>query len=159
MSACRAVQDSQGDRTLYVTVGDRDSLALSDDNRIRIRSQSLGDHVGKVLRLTDEGGVPDDNPFVGRADARPEIFTYGHRNPIGLAFHPDTGELWLSDIGPIGGDRLDILKAGQNYGWPLVSLGRHYTGNLVSSGIADRRASTYVALTSMVAHDGACASV
>jgi glucose/arabinose dehydrogenase len=88
--------------------------------------------VGKVLRLTDTGGVPKDNPFVGRADARPEIFTYGHRNPIGLAFHPDTGELWLSDIGPMGGDRLDVLRAGKNYGWPLVSMGRNYTGNLVS---------------------------
>lgn len=120
------------DRTLYLTIGDRDRLVLSDDNSIRMRAQSLQDHVGKILRLTDEGGVPKDNPFVGRADARPEIFTYGHRNPIGLAWHPDTGELWVSDIGPMGGDRLDILHAGRNYGWPLVSMGRNYTGNLVS---------------------------
>jgi glucose/arabinose dehydrogenase len=120
------------DRTLYLTIGDRDRLVLSDDNSIRMRSQSLGDHVGKILRLTDEGGVPTDNPFVGKADARPEIFSYGHRNPIGLTFHPETGELWLSDIGPMGGDRLDIVKPGRNYGWPLVSLGRNYTGNLVS---------------------------
>ncbi len=120
------------DRTLYLTIGDRDRLVLSDDNSIRMRSQNLGDHVGKILRLTDDGGVPGDNPFVGRAGARPEIFTYGHRNPIGLAFHPETGELWVSDIGPMGGDRLDILKAGRNYGWPLVSMGRNYTGNLVS---------------------------
>ena len=120
------------DRTLYLTIGDRDRLVLSDDNSIRMRSQNLGDHVGKILRLTDDGGVPRDNPFVGRAGARPEIFTYGHRNPIGLAFHPETGELWVSDIGPMGGDRLDILKAGRNYGWPLVSMGRNYTGNLVS---------------------------
>lgn len=120
------------DRTLYLTIGDRDRLVLSDDNSIRMRAQSLQDHVGKVLRLTDEGGVPEDNPFVGRADARPEIFTYGHRNPIGLAWHPETGELWVSDIGPLGGDRLDILHAGRNYGWPLVSMGRNYTGTLVS---------------------------
>jgi glucose/arabinose dehydrogenase len=120
------------DRTLYLTIGDRDRLVLSDDNSVRMRAQSLADHVGKVLRLTDAGGVPDDNPFVGRAGARPEIFTYGHRNPIGLAWHPDTGELWLTDIGPMGGDRLDILRAGRNYGWPLVSMGRNYTGNLVS---------------------------
>jgi glucose/arabinose dehydrogenase len=120
------------DRTLYVTIGDRDRLVLSDDNSIRMRSQRLSDHVGKILRLTDSGGVPKDNPFVGRADARPEIFTYGHRNPIGLAFHPETGELWVSDIGPMGGDRLDILLPGRNYGWPLVSLGRNYTGSLVS---------------------------
>jgi glucose/arabinose dehydrogenase len=120
------------DRTLYLTIGDRDRLVLSDDNSIRMRSQNLGDHVGKILRLTEDGGVPKDNPFVGRAGARPEIFTYGHRNPIGLAFHPETGELWVSDIGPMGGDRLDILKAGRNYGWPLVSMGRNYTGSLVS---------------------------
>jgi aldose sugar dehydrogenase len=120
------------DRTLYLTIGDRDRLVLSDDNSIRMHSQNLGDHIGKILRLTDEGGVPRDNPFVGRAGARPEIFTYGHRNPIGLAFHPETGELWVSDIGPMGGDRLDILRAGRNYGWPLVSMGRNYTGSLVS---------------------------
>ena len=120
------------DRTLYLTIGDRDRLVLSDDNSIRMHSQDLGDHIGKILRLTDEGGVPKDNPFVGRAGARPEIFTYGHRNPIGLAFHPETGELWVSDIGPMGGDRLDILRAGRNYGWPLVSMGRNYTGSLVS---------------------------
>jgi glucose/arabinose dehydrogenase len=120
------------DRTLYLTIGDRDRLVLSDDNSIRMRSQSLRDHVGKILRLTDEGCVPKDNPFVGRADARPEIFSYGHRNPIGLAWHPDTGQLWLTDIGPMGGDRLDIVQAGKNYGWPLVSLGRSYTGSLVS---------------------------
>lgn len=120
------------DRTLYLTIGDRDRLVLTDDNSIRMRAQSLQDHVGKVLRLTDEGGVPADNPFVGRADARPEIFTYGHRNPIGLAWHPETGELWAADIGPMGGDRLDILRPGRNYGWPLVSMGRNYTGSLVS---------------------------
>ena len=120
------------DRTLYLTVGDRDRLYNTDDNSIRIRAQNLGDHVGKVLRLTDEGGVPKNNPFVARAGARPEIFTYGHRNGLGLAFHPETGELWLADVGPLGGDRLDILRPGRNYGWPLVSMGRNYTGNLVS---------------------------
>jgi aldose sugar dehydrogenase len=120
------------DRTLYLTIGDRDSKVLSDDNSIRIQAQNLTNHIGKVLRLTDDGGVPKDNPFVGRADAKPEIFTYGNRNPIGLAWHPDTGELWVSDIGPLGGDRLDILRAGRNYGWPLVSMGRNYTGSLVS---------------------------
>jgi glucose/arabinose dehydrogenase len=120
------------DRMLYLTIGDRDRLVLSDDNSIRMRAQSLADHVGKILRLTDSGGAPKDNPFVGRADARPEIFSYGHRNPIGLAFHPETGQLWVSDIGPMGGDRLDIVLPGRNYGWPLVSLGRNYTGSLVS---------------------------
>jgi aldose sugar dehydrogenase len=122
------------DRTLYVTVGDRDRLCCTatDDNSLRMRAQDLTSHVGKTLRLTDEGGVPPDNPFVGRADARPEIFTYGHRNGYGLAFHPETGELWHLDIGPMGGDRVDILRPGSNYGWPLISMGRNYTGTLVS---------------------------
>jgi glucose/arabinose dehydrogenase len=120
------------DRRLYMSIGDRDSLVLSDDNSIRIRAQDLGTHLGKVLRLTDEGTAPPDNPFVGRAGARPEIFTYGHRTGFGMAFHPETRELWFLDIGPMGGDRLDVLLPGRNYGWPLVSLGRNYTGNLVS---------------------------
>ena len=122
------------DRTLYVTVGDRDSLCCGpkDDNSIRIRAQNLGDHVGTTLRLTDDGGVPEDNPFVGQAGARPEIFTYGNRNGYGLAFHPETGELWQADIGPLGGDEINILKPGGNYGWPLVSMGRNYSGTLVS---------------------------
>ena len=122
------------DRTLYVTVGDRDRLCCGpqDDNSIRMRAQSLSDHVGKTLRLTDDGGIPKDNPFVGRAGAKPEIFTYGHRNGFGLRFHPQTGELWQMEIGPLGGDEINILKAGANYGWPLVSTGRNYTGTLVS---------------------------
>jgi glucose/arabinose dehydrogenase len=122
------------DGTLYVTVGDRDRLVLDpkDDNSIRILAQSLDNHVGKTLRLTDDGGAPADNPFAGRAGVKPEIYTYGHRNGYGLAFHPQTGELWQIEIGPMGGDELNILRAGANYGWPLVSLGRNYTGTLVS---------------------------
>jgi glucose/arabinose dehydrogenase len=122
------------DKTLYLTVGDRDRLCCGpkDDNSIRLRAQSLTDHVGKVLRLTDDGGIPKDNPFVGRADARGEIFTYGHRNGYGLAFHPETGELWELEIGPMGGDEINVLKPGANYGWPLVSMGRNYSGTLVS---------------------------
>jgi glucose/arabinose dehydrogenase len=122
------------DKTLYVEVGDRDRLCCQakDDNSIRMRAQSLKDHVGKVLRLTDEGGIPKDNPFVGRADARGEIYTYGHRNGYGFAFHPETGELWELEIGPMGGDEINILKPGANYGWPLVSMGRNYSGTLVS---------------------------
>jgi aldose sugar dehydrogenase len=122
------------DKTLYVTVGDRDRLCCGpqDDNSIRLRSQSLADHVGKTLRLTDDGGIPKDNPFVGRAGARGEIFTYGNRNGYGLAFHPETGELWELEIGPMGGDEVNILKPGANYGWPLTSMGRNYSGTLVS---------------------------
>ena len=122
------------DKTLYVEVGDRDRLCCQakDDNSIRMRAQSLKDHVGKVLRLTDEGGIPKDNPFVGRADARGEIYTYGHRNGYGLAVNPETGQLWQAEIGPMGGDEVNVLAPGHNYGWPVVSMGRNYTGTLVS---------------------------
>jgi glucose/arabinose dehydrogenase len=122
------------DESLYVTVGDRDRLCCTgtEDNSLRMKAQDLGSHVGKTLRLRDDGSVPADNPFVGRAGAKPEIFTYGHRNGYGLAFHPDTGELWQAEIGPMGGDEVNILLPGHNYGWPLVSMGRNYTGSLVS---------------------------
>jgi len=103
------------DNTLYLTTsGD----GAQDPN-------SLG---GKVLRLNDDGTVPKDNPFVGKAGARPEVFTLGHRSSLGLAMHPGTGEMWLNENGPNGGDEINILKAGKNYGWPLVSYGRQYTG-------------------------------
>jgi glucose/arabinose dehydrogenase len=122
------------DESLYVTVGDRDRLCCTgtEDNSLRLKAQSLANHVGKTLRLRDDGSVPADNPFVGRAGAKPEIFTYGHRNGYGLAFHPETGELWQAEIGPMGGDEVNILKPGHNYGWPLVSMGRNYTGTLAS---------------------------
>jgi len=122
------------DGTLYVTVGDRDRLCCTstDDNSLRLKAQSLSNDVGKTLRIRDDGTVPKDNPFVGRADARPEIFTYGHRNGYGLAFNPETGVLWQAEIGPLGGDEVNVLIAGHDYGWPLVSMGRNYTGSLVS---------------------------
>lgn len=122
------------DETLYITVGDRDRLCCipTDDPSLRIKAQSLDNHVGKTLRIRDDGSVPEDNPFVGRTDAKPEIWTYGHRNGYGLAFHPETGELWQVEIGPLGGDEVNILRPGGNYGWPLVSTGRNYTGTLVS---------------------------
>jgi aldose sugar dehydrogenase len=122
------------DETLYVTVGDRDRLCCTgtEDNSLRMKAQDLSNHVGKTLRIRDDGSVPPDNPFVGRAGAKPEIFTYGHRNGYGLAFHPETGELWQAEIGPMGGDEVNILLPGHNYGWPLVSMGRNYTGSLAS---------------------------
>jgi len=122
------------DGMLFVTVGDRDPLCCQpvDDNSVRIRAQNLGDHVGKILRITDEGGAPSDNPFVGQEGAEPEIYTYGHRNSYGLDYHPETGELWQLEIGPMGGDEINILEPGGNYGWPLVSTGRNYSGTLVS---------------------------
>jgi glucose/arabinose dehydrogenase len=122
------------DSTLYVMIGDRDRLCCTgvEDNSLRMKAQALDNHVGKTLRLTDVGGVPADNPFVGKAGAKPEIFTYGHRNGYGLSFHPQTGELWQAEIGPMGGDEVNILLPGHNYGWPLVSMGRNYTGTLAS---------------------------
>jgi glucose/arabinose dehydrogenase len=83
---------------------------------------------GKVLRFTDEGGIPKDNPFVGRAGYKPEVYTLGHRSSLGLAMHPGTGEMWLNENGPNGGDEINILKPGANYGWPVVSYGRTYPG-------------------------------
>jgi glucose/arabinose dehydrogenase len=115
-----------------VTVGDRDIRVLTDDASLRSRAQSLSSHIGKILRLRDDGSVPPDNPFVGRADALPQIYTYGHRNPYGLAFHPQSGTLWECEFGPLGGDELNLLIPGRNYGWPLVSGGRNYSGIPVS---------------------------
>ena len=83
---------------------------------------------GKVLRLRDDGSVPPDNPFVGKAGHRPEVYTLGHRSSLGLAMHPGTGEMWQHENGPNGGDEINILKPGANYGWPRVSFGRQYTG-------------------------------
>jgi glucose/arabinose dehydrogenase len=120
------------DGMIYLTVGDRDRNVFTDDNSARILAQDLGSHVGKVLRLRDDGTAAPDNPFVGRAGAKPEIYTYGHRNVHGLAWHPETRELWAVEIGPMGGDELNVLRPGRNYGWPLVSFGRMYTGNVVS---------------------------
>ncbi len=97
-------------------------------------AQDPGSHRGKVLRLRDDGTVAPDNPFVNRGGYRPEIYTLGHRNPLGLAFHPVTGELWSTEQGPQGGDELNLIQAGKNYGWPRVSLGRHYDGASATEG-------------------------
>lgn len=122
------------DGMLYVTVGDRDRICCNgtDDNSLRMKAQKLDNDAGKTLRLRDDGTIPPDNPFAGKAGARPEIYTYGHRNGYGLAVNPETGELWQAEIGPMGGDEVNILQPGHNYGWPLVSMGRNYTGTLVS---------------------------
>ena len=122
------------DGTLLVTVGDRDGFCCdgSENTSQRMKAQSLDNDFGKILRLRDDGSIPPDNPFVGRAGARPEIYTYGNRNAYGLAYHPETGELWESEIGPLGGDEINVLQPGHNYGWPLVSTGRNYTGTPVS---------------------------
>lgn len=112
------------------------AVAMSPDAKLWIAVSGLSGDVaqdpkqlaGKVLRLDEDGGVPADNPFVGRQDHRPEIYTLGHRSTSGLAVHPVSGEVYLSEMGPNGGDEINLLKAGRNYGWPLVSLGRTYPG-------------------------------
>ena len=96
------------------------------------RAQDPGDYAGKVVRLRDDGTIPGDNPFAGRAGYRPAIYTLGHRNGHGLAVNPETGDIWESEQGPSGGDELNVLRAGRNYGWPLVSFGRDYWGNRIS---------------------------
>ncbi len=103
------------DGKLYLTTSGQDPQDL----------QTLG---GKVLRLNDDGGTPADNPFIGRDDARPEIYTWGHRGALGLAVHPVSGDIWQNENGPNGGDEINLLKPGANYGWPEVSLGRTYAG-------------------------------
>ena len=108
-------------------------LAFGRDNTLYVTTtgngaQDLNSQGGKVLRLTDEGGIPKDNPFVGRPGHRPEVFTLGHRNSLGLAMNPRTGEMWQNENGPNGGDEINILRAGKNYGWPVVSYGRTYPG-------------------------------
>ena len=120
------------DGMLYLTVGDRDAGNTTDDASYRMLAQGLDNHVGKVLRLRDDGSAPEDNPFFGRGDAKPEIFSYGHRNAQGLAWHPETGEPWATEIGPMAGDELNRLIPGGNYGWPLVSLGKIYNSSLAS---------------------------
>jgi glucose/arabinose dehydrogenase len=113
---------------------DRDGLlflAIGERQEQR-RAQDPGDHAGKVLRLRDDGTVPPDNPFVGRAGYLPEIYSLGHRSPQGLAMHPATGEIWETEHGPLGGDEINIIKAGKNYGWPLVTFGRDYDGTAIS---------------------------
>jgi len=96
------------------------------------RSQDPNDYAGKTVRLRDDGSIPDDNPFVGRAGFKPGIFTLGHRSGHGLAVNPETGELWETEQGPSGGDELNVLRPGRNYGWPLVSYGRDYWGAPIS---------------------------
>jgi len=110
---------------LFVSLGDRN---------IALKAQDPNSHIGKIVRITTEGGVPPDNPFVGRAGYKPEIWTLGHRNPLGLYVNPIDGTLWSTEEGPQGGDELNQIVNGKNYGWPEVSLGRNYDGTVVGKG-------------------------
>src|SRR5688572_28029745 len=110
---------------LYVTSGDRNYGE---------QSQEPGNDIGKILRLREDGTIPPDNPFIGRAGYRPELYSLGHRNPLGLSFHPVTGELWSSEFGPRGGDEVNRIQAGKNYGWILITNGMHYNGEPTARG-------------------------
>jgi glucose/arabinose dehydrogenase len=119
------------DGMLYMTVGYGDP-PLGNPNPAAAPPQDPNNLAGKVLRLKEDGTVPPDNPFVGRAGYRPEIYTMGHRNMLGLTVHPVTGDIWESENGPNGGDEVNILQPGKNYGWPIVSFGRFYLGPRVN---------------------------
>jgi aldose sugar dehydrogenase len=115
---CRIVQTP--DNNLFLATGDHFGP--------RDQAQNLGNHIGKLVRIRPDGSVPPDNPFVGRAGAKPEIWSYGHRNPQGLALHPVSGKLWEQEHGPRGGDEINIVDKGKNYGWPVIGFGIDYSG-------------------------------
>jgi glucose/arabinose dehydrogenase len=114
--------------TARMAFGRDGMLYLTTVGTVANAAQDPNSQQGKVLRLKDDGTVPPDNPFVGKAGTKPQIYTLGHRSSLGLAVHPGTGEMWLNENGPNGGDEINILKPGRNYGWPLVSYGRTYPG-------------------------------
>jgi glucose/arabinose dehydrogenase len=119
------------DGTIFLAIGvpipatrPREGLATVAD------AQNPASHFGKILRLNDDGSAPPDNPFAGRPEYSPEVYALGIRNSMGMAFHPDTGDLWETENGPQGGDEINIIRAGKNYGWPTVSFGRSYGGDV-----------------------------
>ena len=113
------------DGTLFVTVGERGE---------RNRAQDTTVNRGQVVRIHTDGRIPEDNPFAGKTGHRPEIWSYGHRNPQGAALHPGTGKLWIHEHGAAGGDEINIPLAGRNYGWPVIAYGRHYFGGKIGEG-------------------------
>jgi len=123
---CRMVQSPDGN--LFVTLGDH--FAPKE------LAQKLDNHIGKIVRITPDGTAPADNPFIGKQDALPEIWAFGLRNAQGLAFNPADGKLWEQEHGPMGGDEINIIEKGRNYGWPRVSYGVNYDGTPVGNGKA-----------------------
>jgi len=129
---CRIVEsrapgvNSKPDGKLFLVLGDRYSRAVD--------AQTLGNHHGKIVRINKDGSVPTDNPFISRAGALPEIWSYGHRNPQGAALAPD-GTLWMHEHGPQGGDEINLPKPGANYGWPVITYGENYGGGKIGEGL------------------------
>ncbi|WP_316832214.1 PQQ-dependent sugar dehydrogenase [Pedobacter aquatilis] len=126
----RIVFDKDGN--LFVSTGERSG------NDIRIQAQYLNSSLGKILHLTKDGKAVPNGPFAGKADARPEIYALGLRNPDGLAINPQTGDLWEAEFGPKGGDEVNIIKPGKNYGWPIITYGTEYSGQKVGDGIQQK---------------------
>ncbi|MFO7602719.1 MAG: PQQ-dependent sugar dehydrogenase [Gammaproteobacteria bacterium] len=122
----RLVFDKDG--YLYITVGDRGDMP---------RAQRKDDHAGSTLRLHDDGRVPSDNPFVKDLGARPELYTIGNRNAQGMTVHPDSGVIWQVEHGPRGGDELNIIRPGRNYGWPVITYGINYSGTTIGKGLTE----------------------
>jgi glucose/arabinose dehydrogenase len=121
------------DGHLFLTVGERQASTNADLETHPAQDRS--NHHGVVIRLRDDGTVPEDNPFVGQPNIRPEIWSYGHRNPQGLAFHPGTGDLWATEHGPQGGDEVNLIEPGLNYGWPVIGYGVNYrSGSAIHGG-------------------------
>jgi len=118
----RMAFDAEG--YLFISTGDRQAPPAGD--LAAHQAQDLSNHAGTIVRLHDDGRVPSDNPFIGRRDALPEIYSYGHRNPQSLAVHPVTGDVWAGEHGPQGGDELNIVAPGVNFGWPVVGFGVNY---------------------------------
>ena len=114
------------------------STGERSDKVTRPQSQDLNSALGKVIRITTEGKPASGNPFANRSDARPEIYSYGHRNVQGLAFHPATGDLWEAEFGPKGGDEINIVKPGKNYGWPIITYGVEYAGPQIGDAIQQK---------------------
>ena len=127
MYGCRLVLQ---DGYLYISMGDRWDL--------RHLAQSPGSHLGKIMRLHDDGRIPADNPYVNLRGAEPAVWAIGVRNPQGLAVHPDTGRLWEHEHGPQGGDEVNVILPGRNYGWPVITYGKEYSGEPVGEGITEK---------------------
>ncbi len=129
---CRIVErmvDGRSDGTLFLTLGERFSL--------KEEAQNLKSHLGKTVRVGKDGSIPRDNPFAGRRDAWPEIWSYGHRNPQGAALDPQ-GRLWMHEHGPQGGDEVNRPEPGKNYGWPVITYGENYGGGKIGAGITHK---------------------
>jgi aldose sugar dehydrogenase len=127
----RIVFDKEGN--LFVSTGER------SDRQTRPQAQHLNSALGKVLRITKEGKPAAGNPFLNQAGAFPELYSYGHRNVQGLAMHPVTGDLWENEFGPRGGDEINIVHAGKNYGWPTITYGIEYSGGTIGEGITQKQ--------------------